>query len=205
MKKITLFFASLLTVLFVSCSSDVDDMTMGSTSKYQYSAEELQQIKNLQEEYGVSFEFAKSSDRPLASMKEIEDVCKLVASFNLAVKNVTVKGNTAYGTNKQKGVLRRGFSNAKEYSGSYKGTQNIDSYGSFDFEISWTNVNSASDKSKIEGKVLLITPTSGYSITKTDFDAEFVGSTGIDYTFYFMVAAPGGDGYKFSVKGSLTM
>lgn len=66
---------SLLALMFAACSSDTDGDGTGH-AMYEYTPEQIQQIKNLQEEYGVTFNFPVNSSKGLPPVSDFEDLCK---------------------------------------------------------------------------------------------------------------------------------
>ena len=193
MKNLVLLSISLFVAfVFAACSADSED-GMGANGMNEFSAEELQQIYQMKEDYGVSFDFPKKSDKPLPSMKEFEELCKFVASMNSSKTTIERKGNTIVGSAKP--LMRtRAFSigkevtkpNKKTYSGyhSSSGSLSGDGYScSFDYEVKWSNVKSNGD-GDVTGNVKSINSPNGWWISDDGFSynvREFM----LCYTFYF--------------------
>lgn len=142
---------SLLAVMFAACSSDTDGDGTGR-AMYEYTPEQIQQIKNLQEEYGVTFNFPVNSSKGLPPVSDFEDLCKTFAYLNSAKEEVTRSGNTIKCRTVQR-TRTRAFSRGVEetyYSGSEIGhgdlNGNNESYGSFSYLVSWEGVNSGHSK-----------------------------------------------------------
>lgn len=193
MKKWMLLSISLFVALvFTACSAESED-GMGASGMNEFSAEELQQIYQMQEDYGVSFDFPKKSDKPLPSMKEFEELCKFVASINSSKTIIERKGNTIVGTAKP--LMRtRAFSSGKEvtkpnkktYSGYHSNSGSLSGNGyscTFNYEVKWSNVESNGD-GDVLGNVKSINSPSGWWISDDGFSYS-VGEIYLSYTFSF--------------------
>lgn len=203
MKKWMLLSISLLVAfVFAACSADSED-GMGTSSMNEFSADELQQIYQMQEDYGVSFDFPQKSDKPLPSMEEIETVCQIAASLQASIKHAKVEGNslTNYGSAK---IKTRGFSKGMEYSGSCTGSSDIGTVAILYYTLTWGNVNKdniSNFKYSIDD---IVCRDASYSVSFSNFTYGFSGAYHIDYTFTFKISR-GGPSYTVNVNGSVNL
>ena len=207
MKKLLIFSLGLMAILFAACTSDTED-GMRSSNMYEYSAEEIQQIQKMQEEYGVTFNFNTKSEKPLPSMKDFEELCKFAAHLSHAKSSITRNGNSIIGTTYSK-PKTRSYSNSKEtvkeiyYSGEHRTYGSIDkdknNYGSFEYEITWHNANSK-HKGGIQGRVINIFPPSGWDVSSSSLTFDVNGDSRIDFTFSFTATERYGGGWVSDIK-----
>lgn len=214
LKKMMLLCISLLfAFVFAACSADSED-SLGASSMNEFSADELQLIYQMQEDYGVSFDFPKKSDKPLPSMEEFEELCKFVASMNSSKTVIERKGNTIVGTAKQM-MKTRVYNSGKEvikpnkktYSGCHYGTGSLSGNGyscTFEYEVKWTNVESNGD-GEVIGNVKSINSPYGWWISESGFSYE-VGEHSLFYTFSFSATTAYGYAVeRLSYRNSVSM
>lgn len=185
MKKLLILSLSLLALVFVGCSSDIDELG-GTRSMNEYTPDQIQQIQNLQEEYGVTFDFPTKSEKELPSVKDFEDLCKTFAYLNASKEEVTRVGNSIKCKTLQK-VNTRAYSQGKEstvkekyYSGNHSGRGEIvgdgkGSYGSVSYEISWSNVNMR-HRGSVTYQINSIYSSGGWTIISDGSFSYFVSS-----------------------------
>lgn len=192
----------LLLAFCLSCSSDTDDISSQENTVNKYSEAEIQKIKQLQEDYGVEFSIPNSSIEPLASIDEIEELCKMVAIMNTATKHGIRNGNIVRFSVHHR---TRSLSKAKEsYSGSLKSTGTIDDCAYFDYEITWRTSGEFYDD--VQGRVISITCYSGWDLCFNRFSASPDGLYKISYIFYFDAITPQSHRiYNIQYKGSLSI
>ena len=193
----------LLTVLtFGACSADSED-GMSTAQMKEFSTEELQQIYQMQEDYGVSFDFPKKSDKQLPSMEELETICQIAASLQSSTKYTKIVGNSLTNCSSNK-TRTRGFSKGMEYSGSRTGSHDIGSAAILYYTLTWSNV----DKDHIGDFQYriddIVYRDSSYSVSFIDFDYEFTGAYHIDYTFTFSIRH-WNEKYTVEVKNSINL
>lgn len=136
MKKLLILFLAALTL--AACSSDNEEGS-ASSSTYQYTAEEITQINNLQEEYGVKLNLTQSSNHPLSTIAEVEEMCKIVAKMQMATRHYSIKGDTVTFTNRA--GMRRSYGTNAEREGSDVVIGNIKGYD-FEYRINWSRKSS---------------------------------------------------------------
>lgn len=192
---------SLLAVMFAACSSDTDGDGTGR-AMYEYTPEQIQQIKNLQEEYGVTFNFPVNSSKGLPPVSDFEDLCKTFAYLNSAKEEVTRSGNTIKCRTVQR-TRTRAFSRGVEetyYSGSEIGygdlNGNNESYGSFSYLVSWEGVNSGHSKN-VSYQIYSLQSYGVWELDLVKFSYN-VGGTSLYYTFEFEAY---NSKYLYSVRG----
>lgn len=202
MKNLVLLSISLFVAfVFAACSADSED-GMGANGMNEFSAEELQQIYQMQEDYGVSFDFPKKSDKPLPSMKELEEVCQIADSLQASTKHLKKIGTSL--TNHDSRIVKtRGFGQGMEYSGKCTGTKSIGSVAIVYYSLDWNNV----DKDNISDFTYsiddIICYNSSYSVTLDKFTYSYSGSCHINYTFTFDVNYLGRRSYQVDVSDSV--
>lgn len=201
MKKLLIFSLSLLALVFTGCSSDTDELG-GTRSMNEYTPDQIQQIQNLQEEYGVTFDFPTKSEKELPSVNEIEDVCKIAASLQACTKSLKVVGNTA--TNKPTGRVKRtrGFGQGMEYSGQNVCHSDIGCYGIVYYSFKWDNVYN----NDVRGFSYTIDDiySFGKKITFDKFEYTYSGLRHIDYTMYFSIYLSSGK-IPYELRGSVSL
>lgn len=172
----------IIALMFAACTSDSEDGT-STNGMYEYSAYEIQQIQKMQEEYGVTFTFNTKSEKPLPSLKDFEELCKLVASINSTNIKTEKKGNLVISTTCSK-IPTRSWNGAVEYSGSYhsSGTANNintnQSYGYVRFTVTWSNTNS-SGCGKIKVEVDECTSNGPWSLSYEGYSTSYEGEAGL--------------------------
>lgn len=194
---VTAFFCCLMVALCMSCSSDSDESPVSECKEYKYSNEEIRQINKLKEDYNVDFENPSKSDKPLPTIKEMEELCKMIASLNSSARKTTRNGNSITNVTPKR-VRRRAFSDALEYSGSYEGRGTIDNYNcEFDYKVSWKNTNT-SGCGDVKGEVIQIRESGAGSwrLVYVGFSYEYRASHTLRYTFHFEANYIGGYNVK---------
>lgn len=200
MKKI-IFNLGLAVLMFSACSSDSDE-AMSTSGMKEYSAEEIQQIQKLQDEYGVSFEFPTKSSKELPSVQDYENLCKFVASLNSNKATIERNGNSISGSIKPPS-RGRFYTRATESSGYHWGSGSINldgngSYGSFDYDVTW-------DGKTAEGRVKSIDSPGGWNIYEEGFDFSFERDHFLSFTFYFTASSRYGVSVIHGLKYSKTV
>ena len=197
---VTTFLCCLMVALCMSCSSDSDEFPVSECKEYKYSNEEIMQINKLKEDYNVDFENPSKSDKPLPTIKEMEELCKMIASLNSSARKTTRNGNSITNVTPKR-VRRRAFSDALEYSGSYEGRGTIDNYNcEFDYKVSWKNTNT-SGCGDVKGEVIQIRESGAGSwrLVYVGFSYGYAASHTLRYTFLFEANYIGG--YKVKKIG----
>lgn len=206
MKK--LLILSLAALTLAACSSDSEEES-ANTSSYQYTAEEVMQIKSLQEEYGVNFTFPTESGEKLPSTEEMEQLCQMLAKMQSA-KCSSVKGDTVVFSSRSKMARTKGRG-VETYNGSYtgKGYLSIDNRSNdqsdeFEYTVSWSNLCAGSGQAT--GHVLTW-PTGGYWHFENErFSYKVTGSWHLDYEFSFdAYYHTSRYAYNASLTGSISM
>lgn len=197
MKKLLIFSFSLMAILFVACTSDTED-GMSTSHMYEYSAEEIQQIQKLQEEYGVTFTYPTKSDKELPTVKDYEELCISFACLNADKMTVTRTENSISCATKN--INRRVLTRSVESSGSHSGNGSIvkdgmGSYGSFEYIVTW-------EKKNVTGTVRSISSPGGWHISEDGFSSNFERDDHfLSFTFYFVAESRSGlpiHGLKYS-------
>ena len=195
MNKFLLTTCLLATVL-TSCSSDYEEENSTNQKVQEYTPAEIQKIKQMQEDYEVKFDIPKQSNKPLPTMEEMEELCKIIAGMNTSKKDTKREGNSIVCSRNNRSV-RRSFSDAQEYSGGYSGSGSLEynkpgspygsyDFGTFDYIIQWSKTNSSGCGS-VSGDVTHIRTENSYfwSIDYTGFSYYYDGAFHIHYCFHF--------------------
>ncbi len=187
MKNLMLLSICLLgAFVFAACSADTEDRTGGSGMN-EFSTEELQQIYQMQEDYGVSFDFPKKSDKALPTMQEIETICQIAASLQASTKHTKIVGNSLTNCSSNR-IRTRGFSKGMEYSGSRTGYRDIGSAAILYYTLVWSNVTKDHVGNFQYSIDDIVCREESYSVSFTKFSYEFSGAYHIDYTFTFSIS-----------------
>ncbi len=180
MTKIGFIATSLMVAtagLFVSCSAD-DDTLASEQSAYSYSASEIQEILELQEEYGVKFEMPTSTNGHLPSIESIENLCKAIVLMQSSSKHGIKKGNKIVFSPKRR-RLAKIPSDAETYSGSDGGTHTENGW-KISYEVTWENVSPTLPGGSVNCSIDASVKDWDFSVY--DFDYHFEGSSTIVYT-----------------------
>lgn len=193
LKKWMLFSINLLIVLtLAACFADSED---GTSTLYEYSVDEIQQIYQLQEDYGVAFDFSKKSTKVLPTVKDFEELCQLMASLNAIKPQYVQNRNEVVGTISPK-IQTRSWNGCMEYSGSYRGEGEVrnpyrnETYGSAKFIVYWEKTNSSGTGS-VSAEVYEIRAKSHWTLNYDRYSSSYEGGCGLKVTFYFTAALSG--------------
>lgn len=202
-KMLQLASIILLVLTFIGCSSN-DDCQL-SNGMYEYSAEQLQEIYQLQEDYGVTFAFPQSSNEQLADMQQIEDICKIVAGIQYSVKNKKKVGNSIQCKNP---IAKTRSANLyrSEFSGSYYGHKDVGTYAIVYYEITWDKLENTSLTGVSCSVEDIYIRDQAYDVKFKDFTWTFSGTCHLDYKLYFTVrnnSVPGS--FEFYIYDSCSL
>lgn len=128
-------------MVMAGCTAEEDGSADGKV--YKYTEAQLQEIADLQEEYGVTLtSFVKESDEPLPTMEDMQNLIAQVAELQSAFKNATRRTDESVAfSNVRKGVHPlMTDSGIETYSGKKSG--DFDSrYGRYSFTIKWSGLD----------------------------------------------------------------
>lgn len=181
MKKITflvsaMFFA--FSGVLVSCTAN--DELEAETVGYSYSASDVEEILELQAEYGVEFEFKKFSYSPLPSVDDMESLCKLIVAMQSSVRHGVKVGNGfVFSTGKQKQNRTRSLSwDIEKYSGSHSDVEYDGDCGEVRYTVEWSDVYVTRDGG-LSGSVTcdIDCNSSDWDVSVYDFDYHFEGTS----------------------------
>ena len=188
MTKIGFIATSLMVAtagMFVSCSADDDTLT-SEQSAYSYSASEVQEILELQEEYGVKFSFQQSGNVPLPSIKKMEELCKIITTMQSST-NHGIKGkNSVHFSNARKRSSKIEYG-GENYSGSWKDSDSANKYGTFEYEIFWEDIIPTFEDEGEVGFTILSEPNVKDTYFDYSFSYDIEGSGTIVYTIHVTV------------------
>lgn len=177
MKKIYLsVIATLVAVSGILVSCTADDEFEANQPAYSYSASEVQEILELQEEYGVDFSFKQTSDRPLPSVENMEELCKLIVQMQSAAKRGQKEGNKIlFSPRKTRANLDWDI---EKYSGSYDGSELNTRCGDIYYTIAWKDVYTTRDGGVSGTFECFVDGTSSYwDVSLDNFNYHFEGTT----------------------------
>lgn len=126
--------------LFTSCSADEAEENDGV---YRYTAEQIQEIENLKEDYGVENVNIpyESTSQPLLSLSEVEEVLQIVAAFQNSAKNCIIHDGNSCTFSNEKGFVTRAIGESVETSsGSTGGSKQVYHNGNriyIKYTVSW--------------------------------------------------------------------
>lgn len=186
-KKLLIFSLSLLALIFTACSSDSED-AMGTSGMHEYSVEEIQQIQKLQEEYGVSFEFPTKSQEALPTVKDMEELCQLIACSNHSKSTVVKQDGILVCTKGFQRPKSRSWNGCTEYSGEYHGSTSYYDNGSeciiVKYKAKWSGTNSSGcgDLSIYD---IDYEARSEWSVEYKGLKTEYEGGAGVRVIFKF--------------------
>lgn len=177
MEKKWIYFAlialcvALSDTLFTSCSADEAEENDGV---YRYTAEQIQEIENLKEDYGVENVNIpyESTSQPLLSHSEVEEVLQIVAAFQSSAKNCVERGeNTCTFSTRDKMLTRTPTLGGETYSGSYTGSSTYNNFyrdvATVDYTIVWQGI-SATDYKNVSVTVHTTIEDTVYSVNYTN-------------------------------------
>lgn len=182
MNKKTILLSCLVALAFAGCSSDAEE-----DEAYQYTTDELCRIHELQEEYGVDFDFPTTADAPLPDVDDVEALCRMLSKMRSASRHAEVRGDTATFTTRSR-VVRKSGNRVESYSGSHTGSGTLGVEGKqsevFEYTITWSNVN-ATDKIDATGEILSWPYLNNWTFTEPKFSFSFHASSMLEYTITF--------------------
>ena len=174
-----------LCVLFLSCSSFDNDIVNEKISDW----EQLQRIKDLQADYDVEFEIKMKDGKPILSVNQAEELCKIIYYMKSASRNV-IKGKNKYLFSSRANRTRSQSEPLKIiYEGSHSNSY-YDEYGSFDYTISWDGYwQNESFHGKVSHSVDVIPSGTWFYIEETSFTYSFEHSNTLYFCINFSVIA----------------
>lgn len=192
MKTTRLFLALVafvgLGIVMAGCSAEEDDDADRTSLTYKYTAAQLQEIADLQEEYGVTLsDLITESDAPLPTVEDMHALISLVASFQQAPERQI--GKTNNGIMYSNGGCQHSMflsPNVETYSGSKKESQ-TNNYGTFEFTVTWNNVPNTGGGGDVSVEVTKAEdPKHIWNIEYQRFRCSFSGFYGLNYTLIFV-------------------
>lgn len=191
------FYYALITLCVVlsgtllsSCSADDAEESDGV---YRYTAEQIQEIENLKEDYGVENVNIpyESTSQPLMSLSEVEEVLQIVAAFQASAKNCVMRDGNSCTFSSSKGMLTRVPTlGGESYTGSYSGSKTYHNFyrdvAVVEYTIEWKGIDALNYKD-VTVTVNISEQDSIYKIHYRGYSLSYQGSCHLIVTMKFDV------------------